>query len=260
MRGDASSEVGLAEGSSSWVRFASRPVPNFCIRFAVMIVGLSLIGLGIALGKFSAIGTSPISCIPAVIFDFLRLNSVTVVSLGMLTFGINALFLVLEIALLRRDFNPVQLLQLSALVVMTASIDVWLGLLEATFVLSSYPMQLLFAVLSFVVQALGVFLEVRANVLMVPGEGIVKVVSHVFRRQFKNCKTAFDTSLIAIAAALSIVLMGRLSGVREGSVMSAVFTGQCVGVWGGLLKGIDLVMPPAKPIFPPIVPGGSPRE
>ena len=244
----------------AWGRLFSRPVPNLVMRAVVMCVGLSCIGLGIALGKFSGIGTSPISCVPAVIFNFLKGRGITSVTMGMLTFGINFLFLLAEIVLLRRDFNPLQLLQLVALVVMTASIDAWLALIEANLTLTSYAGQIVLVVLSFVFMALGVFLEVKANVLMVPGEGIVKVVSYVFRKPFKSCKVAFDSSLIVMACVLSLVLMHGLYGVREGSVLSAIFTGICVGLWGRLLKGIDKVMPPARPVFPPIVPFETPTE
>ena len=245
--------IDLTKQEGPWFKYFSKRIPNFLLRCVVMCVGLSLIGLGIALGKFSAIGTSPISCIPAVLFDYLHSKDISSISMGTLTFGINLMFLALEIALLRRKFKLLQLLQLAALVVMTASIDVWLGLLEANVTLGSYADQLVFVVLSFVVQALGVFLEVGANVLMVPGEGIVKVVSYVSGRKFKNCKTAFDSTLIVIASVMSFLLMHGLYGVREGSVLSAIFTGQCVGLWAKLLRHFNVFLPPAAPVFPPIV-------
>ena len=200
------------------------------VRCAVMLAGMFCIGAGIALAKRSGIGTSPISCIPAVLSNWLPSVGVTWISLGVLTFSMNFVFLLIEIALLRRRFPPIQLTQLLALFVMSWSIDLWGGLFAAIPV-DAYLQQLACVVVSVAVMALGVYLEVYADVLMVPAEAVVKVISYVGELPFGRVKVAFDSTLIALAAALSLLLLGGLYGVREGSLLSALLVGNVVPLW-----------------------------
>ena len=78
--------------------------------------------------------------------------------------------------------------------------------------------------------ALGIAIEVAPNVILVPGEGIVRAINAVTQKPFGSCKAAFDTSLVVIALALSLLLLGRVAGVGVGTVVSAVIVGRIVNV------------------------------
>ena len=47
----------------------------------------------------------------------------------------------------------------------------------------------------------GVAIEVAPNILMVPGEGIVRAISTVCHKRFGSTKVVFDCTLVAIAVA-----------------------------------------------------------
>ena len=237
-----------------WNRYFSAAKPNFVLRCILMLVGLACVGAGIALSKYSTVGVSPISCIPAVLTDFAQSRGIRFITLGMLTFAINFLFLVVEIALLRRAFKPAQLLQLAALLVMSWFIDFWMGLISSV-PLPNYPTQLLCLVVSLFILAFGIACELKANVLMVPGDAVVHVIAYASRRPFSVCKVAFDSSLMLLAAVLSFALLGGLYGVREGSVLSAILVGVLVGMLGRVLRAVDSWLPDATGMaIPPVVP------
>ena len=76
--------------------------------------------------------------------------------------------------------------------------------------------------------ALGIALEVKADVAMMAGEYFVRVLSKRFRKDFGYMKLGFDWSLVALAVILSFCFMGGLYGVREGTVIAALLVGPIV--------------------------------
>lgn len=186
--------------------------------------GILINSFGIVLITKGALGTSQISSIPYVLS--LQLPSI---SFGMFSFIMNMVYIVLQALLLRRQFKPIQLLQIMVNVVFSASIDVFMAML------SFYAPQQLFtrvlsAVAGCIVLAFGISVEVAPDLIMVPGEGIVAAISKVSGRRFGSVKVVFDVTLILIAALLSWLFFGNIVGVGVGTLLSAVSVGQFVNL------------------------------
>ena len=186
--------------------------------------GILINSFGIVLITKGALGTSQISSIPYVLS--LQLPSI---SFGMFSFIMNMVYIVLQALLLRRQFKPIQLLQIVVNVVFSASIDVFMAML------SFYAPQQLFtrvlsAVAGCIVLAFGISVEVAPDLIMVPGEGIVAAISKVSGRRFGSVKVVFDLTLILIAALLSWLFFGNIVGVGVGTLLSAVSVGQFVNL------------------------------
>lgn len=186
--------------------------------------GILINSFGIVLITKGALGTSQISSIPYVLS--LQLPSI---SFGMFSFIMNMVYIVLQALLLRRQFKPIQLLQIVVNVVFSASIDVFMAML------SFYAPQQLFtrvlsAVAGCIVLAFGISAEVAPDLIMVPGEGIVAAISKVSGRRFGSVKVVFDVTLILIAALLSWLFFGNIVGVGVGTLLSAVSVGQFVNL------------------------------
>ena len=186
--------------------------------------GILINSFGIVLITKGALGTSQISSIPYVLS--LQLPSI---SFGMFSFIMNMVYIVLQALLLRRQFKPIQLLQIVVNVVFSASIDVFMAML------SFYAPQQLFtrvlsAIAGCIVLAFGISVEVAPDLIMVPGEGIVAAISKVSGRRFGSVKVVFDVALILIAALLSWLFFGNIVGVGVGTLLSAVSVGQFVNL------------------------------
>lgn len=186
--------------------------------------GILINSFGIVLITKGALGTSQISSIPYVLS--LQLPSI---SFGMFSFIMNMVYIVLQALLLRRQFKPIQLLQIVVNVVFSVSIDVFMAML------SFYAPQQLFtrvlsAVAGCIVLAFGISVEVAPDLIMVPGEGIVAAISKVSGRRFGSVKVVFDVTLILIAALLSWLFFGNIVGVGVGTLLSAVSVGQFVNL------------------------------
>lgn len=71
----------------------------------------------------------------------------------------------------------------------------------------------------------GVYLEVLADVVMLPGESFVRSIVVTWNTNFGNTKVLFDTSMTICAAILSFVFFYKLNGVREGTIICALLVG-----------------------------------
>lgn len=79
--------------------------------------------------------------------------------------------------------------------------------------------------------AFGVLLEVKTEVVYLSGDGFIVAVAKVLKREFGKVKPYCDVSFVLIAAALSVVFLGYLAGVREGTVISAIIIGPIVRIF-----------------------------
>ena len=70
----------------------------------------------------------------------------------------------------------------------------------------------------------GVYLEVLADVVMLPGESFVRAIVQTWKTNFGTTKIIFDISMAVIAAALSFLFSGQLNGVREGTIIAALLS------------------------------------
>ena len=183
-------------------------------RYVLLCVGLTIMAFSIKAG----LGTSPISSLPYVVSQF------TPLSVGTATIVMHIVLILLQILLLRRQYDPVQLLQLPVALVFGVLTDFSVWALRGITV-GTYPAQWLLCVVGILLVGIGVSFEVTANVVTLAGEGMVLAVCKAFRVKFANAKVGFDVTLVLIACLLSLVFLHQLSGVREGTVAAAIFVG-----------------------------------
>lgn len=204
------------------------------LRYLCFLLGLLVNSFGVALITKAALGTSPISSIPYVLD--LRFEP----TFGEMTFVLNMVYILGQVVLLRRQFQPIQLLQVVANVIFSAFIDVSMGLLWWLSP-SSLPAELLTLAAGCCILAFGISVEVAPDVIVVPGEGIVRAISSTLDRPFGTCKLCFDTTLVAIACALSMHFFGYLNGLGVGTIVSALAVGPIVNAINGHVPLIGAV-------------------
>lgn len=211
-----------------------RSLKTYLPRYLWFLTGVLINSFGVALITRAALGTSPISSLPYVLsFRF-------PVTLGQFTFAMNLFFILGQVLLLRRDFQPIQLLQVTVNAVFSAFIDVSMGLLS-WLEISSLSMAVLVLVLGCAVLAFGISVEVAPRVLMVPGEGIVQAIAAVTGWRFGNVKVGFDAALVSTALVLSLLFFHRLQGLGAGTILSALAVGRFVNLYNRRLPLISRI-------------------
>lgn len=191
---------------------------HFAARCALLLAGLAVMALGVALSIKAELGTSPISSVPYVS------GLISGLSVGTTTIIVNSLFVLAQILMLRSQYEWYQLLQIPVAIVFGLMIDMF-SLLMGDIVLSSYIQQWLFCAAGIIFVALGVSMEVTAELITTAGEGLVLAICQVTSFKFGNVKVAVDVTLVILAAAASLLVLGELAGVREGTAAAAVLVG-----------------------------------
>ena len=202
-------------------------------RYIIFLIGLFINSLGVSLITKTDLGTSPISSIPYV----LSLNFP--MTLGQFTILFSILFI------LRKNFKAEHLLQIPISILFGYFIDLTMVLL--TFVHpQAYGFKIVYLLIGCVILGFGVYMEVLANVAMLPGESFVRAVSTTWNTNFGNTKVAFDVSLTVIAAILSFLFAKRLDGVREGTIIAALLVGFIARLFGRYLAFLNPILFPAQ--------------
>lgn len=203
-------------------------------RIIFMCLGLTIMAFGVAFSIKAALGTSPISSVPYVT------AKISGLSVGTTTIIMNFIFVLIQIAILRKKYDWFQLLQFPAAIVFGTMIDVAEKVIQGISFSNYFEQWILCAVGIFLV-ALGVSVEVMAKLVTTAGEGIVLAVCQVAPIKFSSMKVIFDVSLVCISVVLSFIFLKHLDGVREGTVAAAVFVGMITKQTNKLMKKVEAV-------------------
>ena len=201
---------------------------HYVSRYLWFVLGVLVNSFGVALITQAALGTSPISSIPYVLS--LRFP----ITLGEFTFILNLVYILGQIVLLRRAFQPIQLLQIAVNVIFSAFIDVSMNLLS-WLQPDHIVVKLIALILGCAILGVGISIEVAPDVLVVPGEGIVRAMTQVSGKRFGSVKVLFDCTLVAIALVLSSLFFRGLNGLGLGTVISALIIGRFVNLYNRYL-------------------------
>lgn len=204
-------------------------------RYIFLLAGLFVNGLGVSFITKAGLGTSPITSIPY------TLSLGFTPTVGMFTLFFNLLLIVLQIILLRRNFQLQNLLQLPIIALFSFFIDLTMSLLG--FIQpETYAMKVVSLVIGCLILGFGVFMEMVANVAMLPSEATVRAVSDVFSTDFGKTKIAFDSSMTVIAAIMSFIMFKHLDGVREGTIVAAILVGFVARLFKKYIGGIEKIL------------------
>ena len=200
-------------------------------RYVLFVISLFFSALGIAFTKHGELGVSPISSVANVLSD-----KFTFLSLGTWLVIWNCVMIVGQIALLRKKFQLIQLLQVPLSILFGWFTD--LGMRIVSFIpAENYPVRLAMVFVGIVILGFGITLSVIADVIMNSGEAFVKAVSDISKKEFGNVKIAFDIFCVLLALGLSLLFFDlTVVGIREGTVLSALLTGIVVKFFNGRLQ------------------------
>ena len=206
-------------------------------RYLIFLVGLFVNSLGVSLITKANLGTSPISSIPYVLslnFPF---------TLGNFTIFFSIFLIVLQLIILRKNFKLEHILQIPVSIIFGYFIDLTM-ILFSWVNPEAYIMKIVYLLIGCLILGVGVYMEVLADVVMLPGESFVRAIVLTWKTNFGITKICFDVSMSVIAAVLSFIFAGRLAGVREGTVIAALLVGFIARLIGKKLAFLkDMIFP-----------------
>lgn len=214
---------------NTWRRRAANAYRSRAGRGLLLVSGLFLVALGVALSVRAGLGISPVSSVPYV------LSLQTSLTVGTATVAMHSTFILLQVLLLRRDYQPVQLLQLPVALLFGGLTDISLWLVREA-ACSFYWQRLLLTLAGSLLIGVGTSLEIAARVMTMAAEGLILAVCRKTRTDFGDVKVIFDIGLVALACVLSLAFGAGIQGVREGTLLSAVLVGVTAKKSGRLLE------------------------
>lgn len=200
---------------------------SFTWQHILLLISLYIMTLGVAVCVRSQLGSSVISTIPYVMASSgTIISAVPAWSIGTYTIVMNAIFVLAQIVILRRDFEWVQLFQLIIGFFFGMLID--LNMLLTTWLDSdNLAVNVLAQVAGCTILGTGIALEVKCGSVTMPGEGITIAISKVSGAKFHKTKIWVDSTLAAIAILLCFLLLGAWQWqiVGIGTLFAMVYVG-----------------------------------
>ena len=206
-------------------------------RILLYVFGVFVLSLGAIFVVNADLGASPVQAVPLVA------SLITGLSIGTSFFVILTVFTLLQICILRRGFQWIQLTQILAAFLFGYLVD-FSNFLVGVLRIPGYFGQLLMLGIGIVLTASGVTLHMRARIINLPPEALTAAItSKIPNGVFHRVRIVQDSALVVIAVLLSFLFLGGLYGVREGTVITAILVGKCIQytnrVWVPLLKRLD---------------------
>ncbi len=206
---------------------------DLLFRYTLFIIGLFIASLGVAFSTKAGLGTSPVASLP---------YSVSLVS-SALSFGgwlnlLSVIQIAVQVALLRKNCKPLEIVIQTVLAFVYGYLTNFSCYLIRNITVHSYIGQLLYMLLGCIVLALGIWIQLKGGVAMLPGEAMNRAISEVSGKKYENIKILFDVIYIALSAIICFVFLGKLEGVREGSIIAAVLVGNVVKLLNRLFDSV----------------------
>ncbi len=207
-------------------------------RFLIFFFGLCSLSLGIAIVTHAGLGTGTIS-----LLAFL-LTKLTGLSMGFFVFLTNVFFFVLQILVDHKNVWIKAFRQLPICFIFGMIFDVAM-MITSVMVPQTYTHQILMVLLGTTFTGLGVASMVFARLAILPPEGLVLSIMQRWGGSFGHLRMGLDLFLVAITVILSLMSYGTIVGLREGTVITALLSGQLAKVF---LKVWGKVFPAHRPI------------
>jgi uncharacterized membrane protein YczE len=193
------------------------------LRLSIYFAGLFLLSIGINLAIKSNLGVSPVSAFP------LSISMIIGVSLGTVTIGVYAFYVLVQALILRKKFKLKSLLQIFFGFIFGFFVD-FSGVLLAGIQTSSYFSQVLIMCISIVTVSIGVVMFITMDIVPNAPDGLVLAICGKTKADFGKVKVLFDCTSAAAAIVLSLLFIGNISTIREGTILSALLTGKIIGM------------------------------
>ena len=190
-------------------------------RYAVFLCGVATTGFSISLITKAGLGTPPISSLPYVLCEIFSF------SFGTFTFVFNLALIFGQLLLLKKEFSPAQYLQIPVTLLFSCVIDLVMFLLSGLTV-EAYPARIALLLAGCVTLGFGIALQVVAEAIYIPGEGLVRAIAAKLKKEFGIIKTVFDSGMVTMAVILSLACCQAVVGFREGTIIAALIVGSIV--------------------------------
>lgn len=193
-------------------------------RIILYFFGLFIITIGINLSIHSGLGISPISA-----FTY-PTSRATQIPLGTITTIAYIVFVIIQICLLQKAFKWKHLLQVPFSIAFGFFISITGSVIDKFYV-DNYFIQLCMLLLSVLICAIGASIYILMDIVPNAPEGLILSISQRFQIPFSKVKVIGDCIFVLLGLCISILFIGHVVAIREGTILSALCTGKLIGIF-----------------------------
>lgn len=206
---------------------------SFLWQHLLLLISLFIMTIGVAVCVRSMLGSSVISVLPYVFQTAGSQSLVPALTIGQYTYIMNAILVVGQICVLRKEFEWVQLFQLLVGFVFGSLIDLnmWLTSWLVPMDLGS---KALAQIVGCTILGIGIALEVRCGSVTMPGEGFPVAISRVTGVEFPKVKIVVDVTLVLLGVVACYAFWGAWQWyiVGVGTLFAMFYVGFIVRLTG----------------------------
>ncbi len=205
-------------------------------QYLLFLTGLFIASMGVAFSTIAGLGTSPVASLP---------YSVSLVS-SLFSFGgwlnmLSVIQITVQVILLRKKCKPLEIVIQTVLAFVYGYLINFSCWLIKDVSVENYFEQLMYMFIGCFVLAFGIWLQLKGKVAMLPGEAMNRAISEVTGKRYENIKILFDIVYIVLSAAICLIFIGELKGVREGSIIAAIAVGSIIKLYHLLFGKIKCI-------------------
>ena len=205
-------------------------------RVGIYSLGLFFLALGVAFSINANLGISPVSSWPVTV------HMASGLSAGFTKTMFLILCLLVQIMILGKNFKAIELTQLVFSFMFGFFLDTAIWII-GDFALPSYVGQLIMLFISIFFISTGLAIYLEARLVALPAEGIVLAFMQRYPHlTFQKIKIVKDCLLVMMSAATTLIFLGGLYGVREGTVLTALMVGRLTPI---IRKTVERILKPA---------------
>lgn len=208
-----------------------------------LLISMFFMTFGVALCVRSNLGSGTISAIPMVFSLAGEAGEAPSLTIGGYTNIMNIILVICQILVLRRRFNPVQLMQLIVGFIFGAMLDINMAI-TSFFPYDTLMTQIPAQVLGATILGIAIAFEIRCGSVTMPGEGIQVAVSKVSGLPFPKVKIIIDTTLVVLAVLFGYIFFGcwMWQVVGPGTLFAMIYVGMVVRFINPRISWFDKVL------------------
>ena len=200
---------------------------NLIKRILLYILGMNIMAIGIVLNTRTDWGVAAISSVPFAYSILLNM------SLGLTTFILYIIFILVQCILLKK-FDLTIFLQIPMAILVSIFIEIYDIIMPHTKLV--FAIAFIILLISNTLTGLGVYLMTKSDLILDPGNGIVKTLCKVLNRPFSYLRIRFDIMLVIFTCLSGLIIKHKIVGIGIGTIVSAYLIGKMVGISDKILK------------------------
>lgn len=201
------------------------------IRIIVCFLGLFFMSLGVAVSVKSGLGVSPVSSLAY------TATLIWGIDLGVGTFILSVIYVLLQVIILRKDFKAINWLQIPIGIIFGFFMTSVVKLVQRAPAPASFAVSLLTMLISTLAIAFGVFMYVSSDVVPLAADGFMLAIAQKAGKPFSTIKIYVDVASVIISSVTCLALIHSLGSIGIGTAIAAILVGLEVKMFNRLMGG-----------------------